>query len=475
MPDTAAAGHALTDTPGLIALKLGAVLILVLANAFFVASEFALVSVRKTRIDHLAARGSASAQIVQRAIAELDRYVAATQVGITISSLLLGGLGEHVLRPLFLPLFQWMPPRLIGVTHASLAAGLAYFIMTALHVIVGELMPKSIALQKTDVTALWIGRPMLFFSRLFTPLIWILNGAGNFLLGLMGFKPAEGHSQVHSAAELDLLFAQSHQGGEINATQFDILHRVLRFSEISVRAIMVPRVEMRALPVRMKWDEFEAFLGGVPHMRVPIFRESLDDIVGTAHWKVLDQLRHQQALQEIQRLKTMTGPAEENAPAGDNSGIHSGEVDLSQHVREILRVPETMTIDRLLIEFKRHRQHMAIVIDEYGGTAGVITVGDIMEQAFGDIHDETQSAEAEIQVQPDGRVRLAGRVLIDDINERFELGLESEEVDTMAGLVLATLGRPARVGDQIEIDGAVIRVEAVDRLRITTLLLKLPD
>jgi len=232
-----------------VAMDIAIVFILVLANAFFVASEFALVSVRKTRIDQLAAEGNSAAVVVQRAVRDLDRYIAATQVGITIASLLLGGLGEEALEPLLHPFFARIPEGWLGVTSAGLTAGFAYFIMTALHVIIGELMPKSIALQKPDITALWIGRPMLFFATIFSPLTWLLNGIGNFLLRLMGFHPAEGHSQVHSPEELDMLFTESHKGGEINVTEFEILHRVVRFSDTTARAVMIPRLEMQALPL----------------------------------------------------------------------------------------------------------------------------------------------------------------------------------------------------------------------------------
>src|SRR5215213_3400974 len=241
-------------------MDIAIVFILVLANAFFVASEFALVSVRKTRIDQLAAEGNSTATIVQRAVRDLDRYIAATQVGITIASLLLGGLGEQTLEPILTFLFNWVPETSWGVTRATLIAGFAYFIMTALHVIIGELMPKSIALQKPETTALLIGRPMLFFARLFSPLIWLLNGVGNFLLRLIGFHAAEGHSQVHSPEELSMLFTESHKGGEINLTEFEILHRVVRFSDTRARAVMVPRLEMQALPTIITRSALTAFL-----------------------------------------------------------------------------------------------------------------------------------------------------------------------------------------------------------------------
>ena len=278
-------------------MNIAIVFILVLANAFFVASEFALVSVRKTRIDQLAAEGNRAAVVVQRAVRDLDRYIAATQVGITLASLLLGGLGERTLEPLLAPLFIWMPVEWSGITRTGLAASFAYFIMTALHVIIGELMPKSIALQKPDITALWISRPMLFFAILFSPVTWLLNGVGNFLLRLISFHPAEGHSQVHSPEELDMLFTESHKGGEINQTEFEILHRVVRFSGTTARAIMVPRLEMQTLPVAITRSALTDFLQGRPHTRIPIYQDSLDDIIGMVNSKDLEHLNNRKLSQ----------------------------------------------------------------------------------------------------------------------------------------------------------------------------------
>ena len=468
--------HAVSTLTGSIAMDIAIVFILVLANSFFVASEFALVSVRKTRIDQLAAEGNSAATVVQRAVRDLDRYIAATQVGITIASLLLGGFGEKALEPLLTPFFTWMPDEWRGITRTGLAAGFAYFIMTALHVIIGELMPKSIALQKPDITALWIGRPMLFFAVIFTPLTWLLNGIGNFLLRIIGFRPAEGHSQVHSPEELDMLFTESHKGGEINQTEFEILHRVVRFSDTTARAVMVPRLEMQTLPVTITRSELTDFLQDRPHTRIPIFQESVDNIVGIVNSKDLEHLNNRELSQELERLKA--------AIYGRNNGQHTLEgnqptdektLDLTSLAMEAAFVPETIRIDHLLTEFKKRRQQIAIVIDEYGGTAGLITLADLLEEVFGDLPDEaSEEEEPEILKLPDGRIQLSGRVTIDEVNELFGFGFRSNEAETMAGLVVNALGRIASVGDEVEINGIRIRVEKVDRLRIATLSLSLP-
>ena len=467
--------HVASTLTGSTAMDIAIVFILVLANSFFVASEFALVSVRKTRIDQLAAEGNSAAAVVQRAIRDLDRYIAATQVGITIASLLLGGFGERALEPLLTPFFTWMPDEWRGITRTGLAAGFAYFIMTALHVIIGELMPKSIALQKPDITALWIGRPMLFFAVIFTPLTWLLNGIGNFLLRLIGFHAAEGHSQVHSPEELDMLFTESHKGGEINQTEFEILHRVVRFSDTTARAVMVPRMEMQTLPVMVTRSELTEFLEGRPHTRIPVYQDSVDNIVGIVNSKDLEHLNSRELAQELEQLRAAIAGRNNGGSLLDGSQqMEEKTLDLTSLAFEAAFVPETIRIDQVLTEFKKRRQQIAIVIDEYGGTAGLITLADLLEEVFGDLPYEDSEEEPEILKLPDGRLQLSGRVTIDEVNERFGFGFRSDEAETMAGLVVNSLGHIASAGDEVEINGFRIRVEKVDRLRIATLSLTLP-
>jgi CBS domain containing-hemolysin-like protein len=449
-------------------------LILVLANAFFVASEFALVSVRKTRIDQLAAEGNSAATVVQRAVRDLDRYIAATQVGITLASLLLGGLGEKTLEPILTPLFIWAPEEWRGLTRGALVAGFAYFIMTAMHVIIGELMPKSIALQRAEQTALSIGRPMTFFALVFSPLIWLLNGIGNFLLRLLGFRAAEGHSQVHSPEELDLIFTESHKGGEINQTEFDILHRVVRFSDTTARAIMVPRLEMQTLPMTITRSALIEFLQSRPHTRLPVYDRSLDDVAGIVNSKDLEHLINSELFQELDAMKAAISTKHNGKHTAQGSRTEEEEkvLDLAPLVHDAAVVPETIRIDTLLTELKKSRQQMAIVIDEYGGTVGLVTLVDLLEQVFGDLPDEeADETEPEILQQPDGRIQVAGSVSIDEINELFGFGFPTNEAVTMAGLVLQVLGRIASVGDEVEMNQVRMRVENVDRFRIMTLSL----
>jgi len=470
--------HSGSTLTGSIVLDLTIVFVLVLANAFFVASEFALVSVRKTRIDQLAAEGNRTAGVVQRAVRDLDRFIAATQVGITLASLLLGGIGERSLEPILSFVFAWVPEEWQGITRGTLVAGSAYFIMTALHVIIGELMPKSIALQKAEGTALWIARPMSFFAVLFSPLIWLLNGIGNFLLRLLGFHAAEGHAQVHSPEELDMIFTESHKGGEINQTEFEILHRVVRFSDTNVRALMVPRLEMQALPVQITHRELGDFLQTRPHTRLPVYQDSLDEIVGVVNSKDLEHLYSEELVQELNQLRSVISSRSNGQRLDQTSreaDAQENMLDLTPLVTEAAFVPETIRIDRLLTELKKRHQQIAIIVSEYGVTSGLITVADLLEQVFGDLPDEEVETEPEIEQRADGSIKLAGGVSIDEVNELFGLGFPSDEAVTMAGLVINALGRTATVGDEVEIHGLRLRVDNMDRFRISTLSLFIPQ
>ena len=467
--------HPPASFTGSTALDLAVVFLLVLANAFFVASEFALVSVRKTRIDQLAAEGNRTASVVQRAVRDLDRYIAATQVGITLASLLLGGIGERSLEPILDFLFRWVPEEWQGLTRGALVAGSAYFIMTALHVIIGELMPKSIALQRAESTALWIARPMSFFAGIFSPLIWLLNGIGNFLLRLLGFHAAEGHDQVHSPEELDLIFTESHKGGEINQTEFEILHRVVRFSDTNVRAVMVPRLEMQALPVHISRKELAEVLESRPHTRIPVYQESLDEIVGVVNSKDLEHLYNRELSQELGQLRAAVSVKNDGQRFREASPETEDRIlDLTPLVIEAAFVPETIRIDQLLTELKKRRQQIAIIVSEYGVVSGLITLADLLEQVFGDLPDEAAETEPEIVQRPDGSIKVAGGVSIDEVNELFGLGFPSDEAVTMAGLVINALGRTAAVGDEVEIHNIRLRVDSVDRFRISTLSLFIP-
>jgi putative hemolysin len=280
---------------------------------------------------------------------------------------------------------------------------------------------------------------------------------------------------VHSPEELDMLFTESHKGGEINQTEFEILHRVVRFSDTTARAVMVPRLEMQSLPATITRSALTDFLQDRPHTRIPIYQESVDNIVGIVNSKDLEHLNNRELLQELEQLKTViAGRSNGGSLLHESQSREEKILDLMPLAFEATFVPETIRIDQLLTEFKKRRQQIAIVVDEYGGTAGLVTLADLLEEVFGDLPDEGDETEPEIFKRPDGSVQVAGRVSIDEVNELFGFGFPSVEANTMAGLVINALDRTASVGDEVEINGVRIRVEKVDRLRITTLSLFFP-
>jgi len=272
-----------------------------------------------------------------------------------------------------------------------------------------------------------------------------------------------------------MIFTESHKGGEINQTEFEILHRVVRFSDTNVRAIMVPRLEIQALPVTISSRALADFLQGRPHTRIPVYEDSLDDIVGVVNSKDLEHMYSGELFQELERLKLIqvesnNGQHTPNFDQADDEKM----LDLRPLVFDPAFIPETIRIDRLLTEFKKHHQQIAIIVNEYGSTSGLITLADLLEQVFGDLPDEAGETEPEILQRPDGSLRVAGGVSIDEVNELFGLGFPTDQAVTMAGLVINALGRTASIGDQVEINGIRLQVENVDRFRISTLGLFFP-
>jgi len=424
-------------------LRLAGLALLVGANAFFVAAEFALVSVRRTRIQELVSKGNHAARWVQKAIEDPDRFIAATQLGITLASLGLGWIGEPALAHLLEPIIRLVPGDLRDTVAHGASAALAFSLITFLHVVIGELAPKSIALQAAERTALAVARPTVMAERLFKPAIWLLNGAGNFLLRVTGFEAARGHQLVHSVDELKMIVAASAEGGVVEAEEEDMLHAVFDFSGLLVRQVMVPRAEVVAVPAEAPLEEIISLALRHPFTRYPVYDGDLDHVLGVVHLRDLMRARHG----ERPALTTARGV-----------------------MREAIFVPETISVRALLRRFRTRRQHMAIVLDEYGGTAGIVTLEDVLEEIVGEVSDEFSPAPS-IQRLPDGSSLVDGLALIDEVNEAFGLRLEDPHYDTIAGFILGRLGRLAEVGDTIDVDGAQFRVEALDGKRIARLTL----
>ncbi len=431
-------------------LKLLAVVILVLANGFFVMAEFALVSVRRTRVEELVAQGNATARTVSKAVNDPDRFIAATQLGITLASLGLGWIGEPALAHLLQPLVERIPGSWQPAASHSLAAGIGFAIITFLHVVVGELAPKSIALQNPERASLLVARPTLWTERLFAPFIWALNGTGNALLRMLGIQPASGHQLVHSAEEIRMLVTASAQGGAIETSEQEMVEAVFDMGETLARQVMIPRTEMVCLQADATLAEASALAAETLLTKFPVYEEDLDHIIGVLHTKDL--------------VKAM----------------HTGQ-DASMPVRQLLReaifLPESIRVDDLLAKFRQRRQHIAILLDEYAGTAGLVTLEDLMEELIGEVQDAFDRPEPHIRRVSDTTALIDGLVLIEEVNDAFDISLQDPNYDTIAGYVLGRLGRIAAVGDVVETirDGKRLRfrVEAMDGLRIALLKLEI--
>ena len=438
--------HALFG-PGEIAWRLAAVLALVFANGFFVAAEFALVTVRKTRIDQLIAEGSSLARPVRRAITDPDSYIAATQLAITMTSLGLGWIGEPAVSSIIEPALVLLPLSLRAATSHTIAVALGFAFITALHIVLGELAPKTVALQHAERTALIVGRPTEIFMRVFWPFITVLNSTGRWVVRLLGLKPPSGSSLVHSEEELKMLVTASQEAGVIEEEEEQMLHRVFGFGDLTAGQVMLPRTEMLALPVRIARAELLERLSQATQLVIPVYGAHLDDIAGLVRMKDL--------------LGILAGTDE--------------TVDLTPMLHEPLTVPDTLKADDLLTDMRKRRTPLAIVIDEYGGTAGMVTFERLMERIVGEIGTAGDGGTSAITVLTDGSALIDGLALTTDVNVQFGLQIDEDLYDTLGGYVLGRLGRRPRLGDVVEVGGRKIRVEALDGLRVARVLVSTPS
>ncbi len=421
---------------------------LLFANGFFVASEFALIAVRKTRLSQLDNEGNSEAKVALKSIDELDKSIAATQLGITISSIGLGWVGEFTLVKMIEPLFGFLPSSIQGFTTHSVAITIAFSLITLLHVVLGELMPKSIALQYPEKTTLIIARPLAAITKIFTPFIWVLNGLGNFLLSLMKISPASTGHIAHSVEEIDMIIDASHKEGVLNDTEKEILQNVFKFSDIIAKQVMVPRPDVIALPIDITGDDLNKIIIEHQYTRYPVYEETLDHILGLLHVKDVYPLI-----------------------------CENREINLRKILREAILVPETVTMDNLVLEFKEKKSQMAIVVDEFGSTSGIIALEDVIEEIFGEVQDEFDEEEADIRQIYENEFVANAMVRLDEFNEYFEdrqieVNFEDEDVETLGGLVVKNLGHIAKTGDEVEFDGFLFKVLETDGARILKLKIK---
>lgn len=429
-------------------LRLFAIPLLVVANAFFVAAEFSLVSVRKTRISELAAHDVPQASAVEKAIENPNKVIATTQLGSTLSSLGLGWLSEPALAPLIAPLVELFPLPAQPAVSQSISVALVFLLITFLHVVVGQMIPKSIALQDPEGTSLSTAGPVLLAERILRPALWVLTGAGNALLKLFGVHPSPGSRSIHSEEELKMLVSASAAIGAVEADESEMLHAVIDFSSLVVRQVMIPRTEMLAVEAGTPFFDMIHMVNQSTYTKFPVYEENLDQITGIVHVKDL--------------VGAIEKPDAQQYTARD-------------FAREAIFVPETITGNALLRIFRDKRQHIAIVMDEFGGIAGLVTLEDLMEEIVGEVSDPFDAFNPEFQQQPDGTIMIDGLTLIDEVNEELGLSLADPNYDTIAGFVMGRLGRIPRLGDEVESEQIHLRVEEMDGLRIARLTLTLRE
>src|ERR671927_1164197 len=411
--------------------ELLAVAALILLNAFFVAAEYGLGTSRRTRIEELSHEGTRRAKRFLELVSAPPRFIAAMQLGVTLTSLGIGALGEHALTRALDP-----------VMAAAIAIVLAYLLLTFFHVVIGELVPKGVALGHSEATALAVAAPVRAFFTLFWPLIWVLQQSTNFVLRLLGLDPPGAETEVHSEAELKMLLNVSTERGEIEQDEQEMLYKVFDFADKEASDVMVPRPEVVALTVDLPPEECLRAVMESPYTRYPVYRESLDDIVGILH------------------VRDLFGALVDRGLAA---------VEVEQLVRPAYVVPETKDLAALLTEFRRTNQHMAIVIDEYGGVEGIVTLEDLLEEIVGEIEDEFDLPDESVEQVDEDTIRIDGTFPIDDFNERFHTELPAEDYHTVAGFVFGLLGRQPEVGDDVSHDGMRFDILEVEGSRINRL------
>lgn len=432
------------DEIGSIFFKFFVIGFLLLSNGFFVASEFAMVSVRKTRIAQLTKEGNFNAKLALEALKDLNKFIAAVQLGVTMSSIALGWVGESTIAHLVMPLFGFLPAYVKVATVHTIAVTIAFIFITILHVVVGELIPKSIALQYPERLSLIVALPMRILIKIFTPAIWVLNSLGILLLRLLKIPPSQTAHLAHSIEELNMLINASYNEGVLNETEKEMLHNVFKFSDLTAKQVMIPRTDMACIPSDITYGELNELAMESQYTRYPVYEENLDHITGIIHAKDLYSLT-----------------------------IKHEEFVLEKILRPVLLVPETITMDKLVLEFKKRQGQMAIVIDEFGGTSGLITLEDVLEEIFGEVQDEFDSdEEADIKKVSENTHLANAMMRLDEINDFYGTEIVDEDVDTIGGYVVKLLGRIAEVDDKVEIENLELTVSEIDGARITKLVIE---
>jgi putative hemolysin len=437
------------------------VLLLVAANGFFVATEFALVSSRSTRIDQLAASGNRAARMVQRAKANPTRFISGTQLGVTVASLLLGAIGEETLAHLIQPLLDWIAvligqapavPGDVTTTGHAIASVLALTLITFFHITLGEPVPKIVALQNAESFILFAVQPVAALAWAFRPFIGLLYLFTNLVLRAIGLEYDGEEHAVHSPEELQMLVTQSARAGLMTPPERELVQRAFAFSDQTAGEVMVPRTEIVALPVDSTVQNAVRVALRHRHSRFPVYEGTIDNVVG------------------ILSTKDLLSVAARRSPRSP-----LGDAGLRRLIRAPVIVPQTASVTEVLARMKAARQPMAVVLDEFGGTAGIVTLKDLVSRLLGSVGDEYAPATHDVRTLADGTIVADGLTLVEDINAQLGTHFDASEVDSLGGLVFSRLGRRPRVGDEVDLGSSYrARVERLDGLRVARVRLLPP-
>ncbi len=419
------------------------IVFLLFVNGFFVAAEFSLVKVRKTRLEQLSNEGNSNAKRALKLVNETNKMLAAAQLGVTIASIALGWVAEATIVQLIEPLIRLLPVANSAVFAHAVAVPISFVLVTYFHVLLGEQLPKCFALQHPDRLALWVATPMNMFITVFKPFVWLLLVSGDKILCAF-HATADDSALVHSTEELDMLVDVSYNEGVLNETEAEMLHNMFKFSDLMAKQVMIPRTDMMCIPNDISYEELTKFTLENQYTRYPVYEENIDKILGFIHVKDLYSL-------------SMT---KEN-------------FSLEKLIRPLMLVPETMTLDNLIIQFKKDHAQMAVVIDEFGGTAGLITLEDVLEEIIGEVQDEfDEEEEADIREVAENTYIANAMMRIDELAKFFGINeeqFEEDDVETIAGLVVKLLGHIANIGDSVTYEGLTFTVIEVDGARVTKL------
>ncbi|MFF2094052.1 hemolysin family protein [Paenibacillus sp. NPDC058174] len=423
--------------------QLALIVILVFMNGFFVAAEFAMVKVRGSRIDTLASEGHSRAKLAAHLTANLDAYLSACQLGITLASLGLGWIGEPAIKDLIEPWFHALGLR-NGVLVHGVSFAIAFLFITILHIVLGELAPKTVAIRKAEKVTLLTALPLVYFYKLMYPFIWILNGLAGWLLQRFGLEPASELASAHTEEEIRILMKESHKSGLIDNTELTLVDNIFEFAETTAREIMIPRTEMICLYMKLSLEENKTI--ALEHMRTryPVCENEKDNIIGFVHIKDMLKDSSQHALSDIRQM-----------------------------MRPVMTVPESMQISNLLKLMQKRKSQLAILIDEYGGTSGLVTLEDIMEEIVGEIQDEFDEERPEIERRDDSAYSISGLMLIEEVNSYFGLDIGSDDYDTIGGWIYSQIENPPQREQRVDYEaGVVFVIEETDHLRISRIRLE---